>query len=187
MMVINEFRSCKNHFNGAGRSEPVEHDACSVAAPGTNSVLLGLAGTQHPESWSSNPADQTIIPTSTGALSGHIAVQVGGSYAVWLGGSFARTITISIDGRRVGSLRGVLTETGQWTSFGSLQLRPGSHTVTLRYGGSRFIPGSGAGPFALGPLALSPAQRGEALLSVSPTAARSLCGRALDWVEAVGP
>ena len=158
-----------------------------IAAPGTNSALLGLAGTQHSESWSSNPADQTIIPTSTGVLSGHIAVQVGGSYAVWLGGSFARTITISIDGRRVGSLRGVLTEAGQWTSFGSLQLGPGGHTVTLRYGGSRLIPGSGAGPFALGPLALSPAQRGETLLSVSPAAARSLCGRTFDWVEAVGP
>jgi hypothetical protein len=80
----------------------------------------------------------------------------------------------------------MLNETSQWTPFGSLQLGPGSHTVTLRYGGSELAPGTGAGPFALGPLALSLDQP-EQLVSVAATNARSLCGRTLDWVEAVGP
>lgn len=158
-----------------------------VAAPRTNAVLLGLAGMEHPAGWSFDSTGQTAVPKSAGVLRGRIAVGENGRYAVWLGGSFARTVTISIDGRRVGSLSHVLTETGQWTPFGSLRLSAGSHTVTLSYGGSQLAPGSGAGPFALGPLALSPAQSGGALLSVSPAKARSLCGRTLDWVEAVGP
>jgi hypothetical protein len=158
-----------------------------IAVPRTNGVLLQLAGMQHPASWSSDSSSQTVAPTSAGVLTGAITVGVNGRYTVWLGGSFARTVTIAIDGRRAGSLRSMLTETGQWTPFGSLQLGAGSHTVTLRYGGSRFAPGSGAGPFALGPLALSLTQPGENLVSVSPADARSLCGRTLDWVEAVQP
>jgi len=158
-----------------------------IAVPRTNGVLLQLASTKHPRNWPSDPIGQTVVPTSAGSLSGSIAVQASGSYTVWLGGSFARTITISIDGRRVGSLRGMLTETGQWTFFGSLRLRAGSHAVTLRYDGSQLSPGSGAGPFALGPLALSPVRAGENYVSVSPADASSFCGRTLDWVEAVGP
>jgi hypothetical protein len=158
-----------------------------IAVPRTNGVLLQLAATEHPASWSPDSSSQTVFPDSAGVLTGNIVVGASGRYTVWLGGSFARTVTISIDGRRAGSLRSVLTETGQWTPFGSLRLRAGSHTVTLRYGGSRFAPGSGAGPFALGPLALSLTQPGENLISVSPADARSLCGRSLDWVEVVRP
>jgi hypothetical protein len=158
-----------------------------VAVPRTNGVLLRLAGTKHPASWSFNSIGQSVVPRSAGVLSGSIAVGANGRYAVWLGGSFARTVTISIDGHRVGSLSNILTELGQWTLFGSLRLSAGRHQVTLRYGGSQLAPGSGAGPFALGPLALSPAQTGENLVSVSPANARSLCRRELDWIEAVGP
>jgi hypothetical protein len=158
-----------------------------IAVPRTNGVLLQLAATEHPASWSPDSSSQTVFPDSAGVLTGSIAVGASGRYTVWLGGSFARTVTISIDGRRAGSLRSVLAETGQWTPFGSLRLRAGSHTVTLRYGGSRFAPGSGAGPFALGPLALSLTQPGENLISISPADARSLCGMSLDWVEAVRP
>ncbi|MGD0166184.1 MAG: hypothetical protein ABSC51_02685 [Gaiellaceae bacterium] len=158
-----------------------------VAVPRANGVLLPLARTEHPAGWSSDSTGQMVVPTSAGVLTGSIAVPVSGRYTVWVGGSFVRTVTISIDGRRVGSLGNMLTETSQWTPFGSLRLVPGGHTVTLRYGGSELVPGTGAGPFALGPLALSPTQPGENLVSVSPTDARSLCDESLDWVEAVGP
>ncbi|HEY5159607.1 MAG TPA: hypothetical protein VII83_00920 [Gaiellaceae bacterium] len=157
-----------------------------IAAPRTNGVLLSLAATEHPASWSSDSTSQSVVPNSAGVLSGLITVRASGPYTVWLGGSFARTVTISVDGRRVGSLRGMLTETGQWTPFGSLRLRAGSHTLTLDYGGSRLAPGSGAGPFTLGPLALSPAEP-DNLVSVSPAGARELCGTSLDWVEAATP
>jgi len=157
-----------------------------VAVPRSNSVLLPFAKAAYPADWRLDAATQLIVPTSAGALSGTVDSPRDGVYGVWLGGSFARTVTISVDGRRVGSLRSVLTETSQWTPFGSLRLSAGSHTVTLHYGDSQFLPGDGAGPFALGPLALSPVEP-DSLVSVSPAGARSLCGRTLDWVEAVGP
>jgi hypothetical protein len=157
-----------------------------VAVPRTNGIMLPLAATEHPAGWSSDSTGQTVVPTSAGVLGGRITVGASGRYAVWLGGSFARTVTISIDGHRVGSLGNMLSEMGQWAPFGSLRWGAGSHKVTLRYGGSQLAPGSGAGPFTLGPLALSSAQPSENLVSVSPADARSLCGRELDWIEAVG-
>lgn len=155
-----------------------------VAAPRTNSTLLDLSGAVLPLGWRSDPAGRAIVPTSNGTLTSSIAVPKGGTYSIYLGGSFARAVTISIDGSRVGSLRGVLPEAGQWVPFGSLRLAAGSHEVSLRYGGSGLRPGSGAGPFVLGPLALSLNQP-ERLLNVAPADARSLCGKSLDWVEAV--
>jgi hypothetical protein len=149
-----------------------------------NSVLLPLAATAHPAGWQIGADGQTITPTGSGSLSGTVKVPRAGGYGVWLGGSFARTVTVSIDGRPVGSQSGSLTETGQWTPFGSLRLGAGDHDVSIRYSGSRLSPGSGAGPFALGPLALGPVETNK-LLSVSSAGARSLCGRTLDWIEAV--
>ena len=157
-----------------------------VAAPRTNSAVLDLASVALTGGWRSDPSSQGVVPTSSGTLTGSIAVTRSGTYTIYLGGSFARTVTISIDGRRAGSLRGVLTEASQWTTFGSLRLAAGSHTVSLRYGGSELTPGSGAGPFALGPLALS-LDEPSSLVSVAPADARSLCGKSLDWIEVVGP
>jgi hypothetical protein len=157
-----------------------------VAAPRTNSAVLDLARVVLPAGWLPYSAGQMVTPTSDGTLTGSITLSRSGTYTVYLGGSFARTVTISIDGRRAGSLRGVLTEASQWTPFGTLRLSAGSHSVSLRYSGSVLTPGSGAGPFMLGPLALS-LDEPSRLVSVAPTNARSLCGKSLDWIEAVGP
>jgi hypothetical protein len=156
-----------------------------VAAPRTNSAVLDLSSAVLPTGWRSDPAGRAVVPTSNGTLTSSITAPRGGIYSVYLGGSFARTATVSIDGHRSGSLRGVLSETGQWVPFGSLRLAAGSHEVSLRYSGSGLRPGSGAGPFVLGPLALS-LNEPERLLNVAPADTRSLCGKSLDWIEIVG-
>jgi hypothetical protein len=47
-------------------------------------------------------------------------------------------------------------------------------------------PGSGGDSFSFGPLTLSPLDtRRNEVDSVPPSQAQSLCGRRLDWVEAV--
>jgi hypothetical protein len=56
----------------------------------------------------------------------------------------------------------------------------------LRYEAGGWRPGSqGLAPFPAGPLVVAPRQKLRTI-TVDPAAARTLCGRRLDWVEAVG-
>jgi hypothetical protein len=94
-------------------------------------------------------------------------------------------VAISVDGRRVESRATQLNNAGQWTPFGSLMLARGPHTVTVHYDESGLLPGSGAPPFAMGPVAFSPSGSGEAVVYADSSEAATLCERTLDWVEAV--
>jgi hypothetical protein len=64
-------------------------------------------------------------------------------------------------------------------------LSAGEHLVTIRYETGGWHPGSGATPYSFGPAALSQKDVRETVVTVSPEQARSLCGRRLDWVEAI--
>jgi hypothetical protein len=114
-----------------------------------------------------------------------------GRYEVWLGGSFVRRLRTSVDGRSIGSARGVLNEAGGWTPLGAVKLGVGAHEVTLSYGGAGLAPGGGgpgaAGPFfPVGPLALSRPAGNLAVTYLRSVDARALCDRRWDWVEALG-
>jgi hypothetical protein len=120
------------------------------------------------------------------------AVSRPGVYEVWLGGSFVRRLTASVDGARLGSSSEVLNEAGGWTPLGTIHLAAGPHTITLSYGGSELAPGAGgaggAGPFfSAGPLAVSPVTTSFPVTYVKPADARLLCGRSWDWIDALGP
>jgi hypothetical protein len=109
-----------------------------------------------------------------------------GRYEIWVGGSFLGRASATVDGRPVGSARHQLEWSGQYVELGSLRLGGGDHTVALRYAGGGWRPGThGVAPFPLGPLVVAPVES-RRLVGVAPSAARSLCGRRLDWVEAVG-
>ncbi len=108
------------------------------------------------------------------------------SYGVWIGGSFKAGVQVSVDGRRVGGLRDQLNWPGTFASLGSVLLRPGRHTLRFRYGGPDLRPGSGGTPpFGVGPLALSSATDDSPITYVRPVNARTLCGKSLDWIEAL--
>jgi hypothetical protein len=114
-----------------------------------------------------------------------VTVPAAARYAVWVGGSFRGELSAAVDGRLTRSRRHVLNNTGQYSRFGSLPLSPGRHRVTLRYGGPDAHPGSGGLPFALGPVVLEP-EGAVRMISVPAARGASLCGRRLDWVEALG-
>ncbi len=114
------------------------------------------------------------------------ASPVGGRYGVWVGGSFKSAVGIDVDGRRVGGARDSLNWPDTVTYIGSVRLTPGRHTLRFRYSGPGLRPGSGGTPpFGIGPIVLSPATENSAITYVRPSAARSLCGKSLDWVEAL--
>jgi hypothetical protein len=58
--------------------------------------------------------------------------------------------------------------------------------VRLRYGGPDLHPGSGDPQFPMGPLVLSRTTAAMPISYVQPENARTLCGKSLDWIEALG-
>ena len=109
-----------------------------------------------------------------------------GTYGVWIGGSFRAGVEVSVDGRRVGGLRDQLNWPGTFALLGSVLLGPGRHTLRFRYGGPDLRPGSGGTPpFGVGPFALSSATDDSPITYVRPANARTLCGKSLDWIEAL--
>jgi hypothetical protein len=118
---------------------------------------------------------------------GTVTVPVPARYTAWLGGSFRGSAGLHIDGLTIAQARHQLNEDGQYTPLGEVRLARGTHAVALDLGGPDLHPGSG-GPSIFpppGPLVLTRDSDATTPLVVSPARASSLCGRRLDWVEAV--
>jgi hypothetical protein len=130
------------------------------------------------------------VPVTTPPLSGTLAVDTtvptGGTYTVWLAGDWYGNATVWVDGQKVGSKRHELNWPGLFTDLGTIDLAPGSHRVRITVDRGGWHPGSGGSSYAFGPLTLSPLDRNrDEVDSLPPADARRLCGRSLDWVEAV--
>jgi hypothetical protein len=109
-----------------------------------------------------------------------------GRYRVWVGGSFRTRVGVSIDDRAVGSARDVLQWPGNFVEIGDEPLAAGPHTFRLTFGTSDLGPGSGGpAPWGLGPFAVAEGTQDRPVTYVEPSRARSLCGRSLDWIEAL--
>ena len=131
----------------------------------------------------------TAIPVVTPSLSGTASTQVttteAGRYTAWLAGDWFGRSSVTVDDHEVGARRAELNWPGLYTDLGSVELGAGRHTVALTYDTSGWHPGSGGPPFSFGPLTLSREDAREPVQRVASSDARTLCGRRLDWVEAV--
>jgi hypothetical protein len=157
-----------------------------VAAERPQPQLADLGESERPEDWVAGPGG-TLIPTGTGSLRRTFSVPHGGRYGFWVGGSFRDRVSLLVDGRPVGSARHQLQSAAQSTPLGSARLASGTHMVELRDDGPGLRPGSRGDSFVLGPLAIGVPAADARLVTVAPAAAGALCGRSLDWVEAVAP
>jgi hypothetical protein len=130
------------------------------------------------------------VPVTTPPLSGTLDVDTtiatGGTYTAWLAGDWYGNATVWVDGHKVGSKRAELNWPGLYTDLGTIDLAPGSHRVRITVDTGGWHPGSGGSSYSFGPLTLSPLDtHRDEVDSVPPADARSLCGRRLDWIEAV--
>jgi hypothetical protein len=127
-----------------------------------------------------------VYPTSPGTLQAAVSLPAAGEYGFWLAGSFRPRIELSVDGRTLATARSHLNHPGVDTPLGQTALAAGPHSLSLRYAGADLRPGSAGTPFGLGPLVLSRFTAESAPVTyVRPAQARSLCGKRLDWIEAV--
>jgi hypothetical protein len=172
-----------NRLAGAAREEGASM-AAALRAP---SVVVDLAGASKPPDWQVSPGPPAqVYPRGRGSLELGVTVPKAGEYDVWVQGSFARGIEVSLDGSRVGGdARDERSFSGQWIRFGVRRLTAGSHQVELRYPGGSAAPGTGQQPETIGPLALQPRTPRPALLDVAPADAPSLCRKPLDWLQVI--
>ena len=160
-----------------------------LAAPLAPLVALDdLTQSPHPSSWSDQGEGAgSVVPFGPGSSTASLQLAASGRYWVFLRGSFRPSLSVAIDGRQLTSSRGEFTHSNDDYPLGQLPLASGRHDVTLRLGGADLHPGSDDGGFTypMGPLLLGTMPDDRQIVNVPPSAARSLCGRRLDWVEAL--
>jgi hypothetical protein len=158
-----------------------------VASVRPDPAIIPLSSLSLPDGWRlDSPGSWVAYPERPGTATGSFDVPRDAEYGLWIGGSDHGKVDVRVDGRYVGGETGVLDHVGQYRELGRLWLHPGAHRVALTYDNGGLAPGAGTSPSALGPLAVSAATAAESRLLPVPTSdAASLCGRRLDWVEAV--
>ena len=149
-----------------------------------------------PDTWIHEEASHTLVATTPGTAVGHIAVASSQRYELFLGGTFGRGFEVSVDGRKVGTVKDQLTGFFSYIPVADMFLTAGVHRFEYSYPHVNLTPGNGetvnAGEFAsdvrftsLTGVVLQPQSPPSELLSVAPAEAKSLCGRPLEWVELV--
>jgi hypothetical protein len=152
-----------------------------IAAPRPSNLIWSPGTAPLPAGWAALPGG-AVIPGATGTLTQTVNLPHGGRYRLWVGGSARGTLTASVDGEQVGSVSAQLQNAGQWLDLGGVALSAGLHDVAVAVELRALEPGTGGGGFPLGPLLLEPHADGRLL---EPSQPRSLCGRRLDWLEAL--
>jgi hypothetical protein len=158
-----------------------------AAAVRPDPVRIPLGELSLPSGWELGGGGAYVTPDSAGTATGAFSVNESGTYGVWLGGSPRGDVKIEIDGEPAGSDAPELDHADSYREVGAVQLEPGRHEISFTYQhASPLAPGVGGEAFALGPLLISTVTAADARVEiVAPAEATSLCGRSLDWVEAL--
>jgi len=136
-----------------------------------------------PAAWA--PLEEGVALGSPGRVSMRFEAPEAGRYRIWLKGDFARAVAVSVDGRRVGEAAYQSGNAGNYARPFDVRLSAGRHVLTLERGGGGLAPGDG-GPSRLSAIVLEPYRAGPpTVLEVSSDDWRRLCGRRVDWIEAV--
>jgi len=124
-------------------------------------------------------------PPASGSRTALVDLPRGGDYTAWLGGDWYGLASMSVDGRKIGSMREELDWPGNFTDMGTIHLSPGRHLVKMSYSTGGLHPGSGVKPYAFGPAYLTFENARDPFVTIPPGQARALCGKRLDWIEAL--
>ena len=150
-------------------------------APRKAVALFDLA---HPSDWRLG-ATPYVVAAGAGTVEGSVEAPNPGTYEFWIGGSFRGSLDLLVDGAKVGERSHVLSYAGSYTPFGGVTLSPGAHRVELRHHVPPLRPGTAGEAYPLGPLVLAPDTAAVTVSYVPVANATSLCGKSLDWIEAL--
>jgi len=129
-----------------------------------------------------------VYPTGQATYTLDLRIPASGVYEIGVDGDFLSALELFVGTKRVADARHELNWPSEYNPLAVVRLPKGDVRLTLRYDGPDIHPGS-AGPgtgFGLGPLVVGRADpAGIPVTYVKPAQARTLCGRSLDWIEAV--
>jgi hypothetical protein len=163
-------------------------NASQAAGGAPCSKIMQLAATKGAVALATATRPQSFplgYPPVSGERTALVTLPQGGVYTAWIGGDWFGKASISVDGKPVGSMREELDWPGNFTDLGSIPLSAGRHLVAISYKTGGLHPGSGGTPYAFGPVFLTRQNARDPVQIVPVSAARSLCGKRLDWVEAL--
>jgi hypothetical protein len=140
-----------------------------------------------PTAFSSYGEDPNALYVSKAtSIEASFSAPVAGTYGIWVGGAWRARLEAWVDGNLVGSERSMLAWPSNFVELAEVRLGPGGHRLRIRYDGPDWHPGSAGTPaFGLGPFAIGKGTEDRRLTYVQPSKSRSLCGRPLDWIEAL--
>jgi hypothetical protein len=158
-----------------------------AAAKRMPQVSASLSESTHPETWvPTEPGSPDLVPHGSGTASLAVEVPRSGRYNLYLLGSIRNRLDFMLDGEKVGSVAEQLNENRQYLYFGQADLDTGTHEIALVLHGQTLGPGSGGPPEPIGPLVLDPVENEDPpVIEVPASRAEELCGKYLDWVEAL--
>jgi hypothetical protein len=146
----------------------------------------------HPDRWvlfGGYPG--ALVPAGPGGVVASTRVPAAARYRLWIEGSFARRMTVRVDGRLIGRTPEELNNPGEYVTFGPLALKRGTHRVEIHQSGGDLRPGSGGYLSSLrhvGAIVLSPlSDESLAVRTLAPADWRRLVGVNADWLEIVRP
>lgn len=150
-------------------------------------VTASLGESTHPTNWILTEAGSPdLVPHGPGTATLEVDVPRPGLYGFYLQGSVRNRLALVLDGTEIGSVEEQLNENRQFLYFGTALLGAGSHEIELVYDGQSLAPGSGGAPEPIGPLVVSPVANEDPKVQTVPSSqAQTLCGKGLDWVEAL--
>jgi hypothetical protein len=155
-----------------------------VQVDGSNTVLSGAF----------RSSAGTIIASGAGHATREQVIPSAGRYDFFLGGSFGRPVTVSIDGQHVGTAAYEVSYPGEQLLIGSRRLSAGIHKLEITRGGISLHPGNGEGVDnfnrTIGSLVIIRARPSIPVLRYSSVGQfRALCRSSLPlrWVEVVRP
>ena len=126
-----------------------------------------------------------VLPTRPSGVEEAFAVPEAGRYSLWLAGSRRAGADVFMDGQRIASTPAHFDNAAQYSELGTATLGPGVHTVRVEFDRSRLEPGTGGPEYGLGALVVTSADQQRDVTTVEARQAAGLCGRTLDWVEAL--
>jgi hypothetical protein len=149
-------------------------------------LMIDLRKTSHPATWVADASGAPrLMLFGPGIVRTTVNIPRPGRYSIWVGGSHNRQIAVRVDGRVVGVVRRALDTAPGTQEVATIDVAAGAHTIDLVRGGGDLRPGNGDANRWLGPVVLDPTDPRR--LETMPAAGwRSLCGRRLDWIEAIG-
>jgi hypothetical protein len=149
-----------------------------------NTYVVSFSDSKLPISWKvSADKNGSVLPVNNGVIQKIFEVSEEGKFELFIGGSYAATLSVQIDGKEIYS-GNTFFEGNQYLSnyLASAQLTKGKHLLQVTYKKRFWLPGNNV-IAPLGPLYLTQQTAADSEVSIFSAAdAAKLCSSNVDWL-----